>query len=71
MKRIAGILVAAVYAVITFLAFRNSADGWAGGHTDLGFWWAVIGGFLAIAGMGALVGTLLHTRRRNRSLSGG
>lgn len=71
MKRIAGILVAAFYAVITFLAFDNSADGWAGGHADLGFWWAVIGGFLGIAGLGALIGTLLHTRRRNRLPSGG
>lgn len=71
MKRIAGILVAAVYAVITFLAFGLSAAGWAGGHSDLGFWWAVIGGFLGIAGLAALVGTLLHTRQRNRSLSGG
>ncbi|MDE0075722.1 MAG: hypothetical protein OXU32_17360 [Gammaproteobacteria bacterium] len=71
MKRIAGILVAAFYAVITFLAFGHSADGWAGGHADLGFWWAVIGGFLAVAGLGALVGTLLHTRRRNRLPSGG
>jgi hypothetical protein len=71
MTRIAGILVAAVYAVITYLAFSNSADGWAGGHSDLGFWWAVIGCFLAIAGLGALIGTLLHTRKRNRSFSGG
>ena len=71
MKRIAGILVAAGYAVITFLALGHSADGWAGGHTDLGFWWAVIGCFLAIAGMSALIGTLLHTRQRNRPLSDG
>ena len=71
MKRIAGILVAAFYAVITFLAFGQSAAGWAGGHSDLGFWWAVIGGFLAIAGLGALIGTLLHTRDRNRLPTGG
>lgn len=71
MKRIAGILVAAFYAVITFLAFGHSMDGWVGGHADLGFWWAVIGGFLAIAGLGALIGTLLHTGRRNRLPSGG
>ncbi len=66
MARIVGILVAVFYAVVALLAFRQSASGWSGGHADLGFWWAVIGGFLAIAGLGALIGTLLHTRRRNR-----
>jgi hypothetical protein len=62
MKLIVGIVIAALYAVLAWLAFANSTGGWAAGHSDLGFWWAVIGCLLGIAGLGALVGTWLHTR---------
>lgn len=66
MKLAIGLLVGLVYVFISFLAYRNSAAGWNAGHADLGFWWAVIGTFLAIAALGALVGTWIHTRHARR-----
>jgi hypothetical protein len=62
MKLIIGVLIAAAYAVLSGLAFRASQGGWAQGQSDLGFWWAVIGTLLGIAGTGALIGTWKHTR---------
>jgi hypothetical protein len=62
MKLIVGILIGVLYAILAFLAFRVSSGGWAGGHPDLGFWWAVIGTLLGIAGLGALIGSWVHTR---------
>jgi len=57
MSRLFGLLVGAVWILFSFMAFRVSAEGWADGHTDIGFWWAVIGSFLGIAALVALVGT--------------
>ncbi|MFC1660881.1 hypothetical protein ACFL3S_05420 [Gemmatimonadota bacterium] len=62
MKRIVGIGIALLYALLSGLAFRSSKGGWAAGHSDLGFWWAVIGTLLGIAGLGALLGSWIHTR---------
>lgn len=62
MKRIIGVLLTLFYALISFLAFRASFGNWAVGNSDLGFWWSVIGSLLAIAGLGVLVGSWLHTR---------
>jgi hypothetical protein len=62
MKLIIGILIAVAYAVLSGLALTASRGGWAQGHSDLGFWWAVIGTLLGIAGLGALLGTWKHTR---------
>ena len=62
MKLIIGIVIAALYALLAGLAFTASTGGWAEGHGDLGFWWAVIGALLGIAALGALLGTWLHTR---------
>ncbi len=62
MARIFGILVGALWASFAYYAISRSADGWAAGHTDLGFWWAVIAGFLSIAAAAAVVGTWIHTR---------
>ena len=62
MKRIVGIVIAVIYAILCGLAYGTSGWRWRAGHADLGFWWAVIGTLLAIAGLGALVGTWLHTR---------
>jgi hypothetical protein len=62
MKLIVGVLIAVAYAVLSGLAFTASQGGWAEGHADLGFWWAVIGTLLGIAGLGALIGTWKHTR---------
>lgn len=60
MKKYAGLLIGVVYLLIAMGAFKNSIVGWQGGHSDLGFWWTVIGSLLAIAGLGALVGTWIH-----------
>jgi hypothetical protein len=63
MSRILGFAVGLVWLIFVFIAFSRSASGWSAGQTDIGFWWAVIGTFLAIASGAALVGTWLHTRR--------
>lgn len=62
MKRVLGIVLGVLWAVLAGLAFRESSNGWAAGHSDLGFWWAVIGTLLSIAGLGILVGSWIHTR---------
>ena len=62
MKLIIGLVIAALYVVLSGLAFTTSNVGWSEGHGDLGFWWAVIGTLLGIAALGALLGTWLHTR---------
>jgi len=63
MKRIIGIAIAVFYGVLSALAFTNSTGNWFQGNSDLGLWWGVIAVLLGIAGMGALFGTLIHTRR--------
>jgi hypothetical protein len=63
MSRILGIAVGLIWLVFVFIAFRNSAAGWAIGASDIGFWWGVIGTLLMIASGGAVVGTWIHTRK--------
>lgn len=60
MSRIFGFVVGAIWLIFAFFAFRSSQAGWQAGHSDLGFWWAVITGFLTIAATVALVGTARH-----------
>ncbi len=62
MKRVIGIVIGLLYLFISFNAFRTSAGGWNAGHSDIGFWWGVIAMLLGIAGIGAMVGSWLHTR---------
>ena len=62
MKRIVGIGIGIVYLGISALTLRTAAVGWQAGHSDLGFWWSVIAALLAIAGLGAVIGTWIHTR---------
>lgn len=57
MRRIVGLVVGIVWVGFAWVAFRNSAAGWSEGHSDLGFWWGVIGTFLAIAALSAAVGS--------------
>ena len=64
MKRIFGFAVGLIWLVFVVIAFRNSAAGWAGGHSDLGFWWGVIACLLTVASGAAMVGTWIHTRQR-------
>lgn len=63
MTKALGFLAGLVLLSLAAGAARTASLGWGGGHTDVGFWWTVIAGFLAIAGLGALVGTIIHTRR--------
>ena len=62
MRRIFGMGVGVVWRGMAFGAVRGSSAGWADGHSDLGFWWTVIVGLLAIAGLGAMIGTWIHTQ---------
>jgi hypothetical protein len=63
MSRILGFGVGLVWLAFVFVAFRNSMEGWNAGNNDIGFWWAVICAFLAIASVSAIVGTAIHTRQ--------
>ena len=67
MKRILGMGVGLVYFGIAFGAFTRARAGWAAGHADIGFWWTVVATFLAIAAVGALVGTWIHTQQKSVS----
>lgn len=60
MKRSIGLVIGVIYLLIAFGAYKNGMGGWTQGHSDLGFWWTVIGVLLTIAGLGALVGTWIH-----------
>lgn len=62
MKFLIGVVIGIGYAVLVGLAFTTSLAAWRAGNADLGFWWAVIGSILAIAGSGAVVGSWIHTR---------
>ena len=62
MKKALGYLAGIVLLALAGSAFRTAATGWSGGHGDVGFWWTVITCFLGIAGLGALIGTAIHTR---------
>jgi hypothetical protein len=66
MSRLIGFLIGVLWLVFAYMAFRSSAEGWAQGHSDLGFWWAVIGSFLGIAALTALVGTARYRYRGPR-----
>ena len=63
MKKALGFFAGLVLLALAAGAARTASLGWGGGHTDVGFWWTVIAGLLTIAGLGALVGTVIHTRR--------
>lgn len=64
MKRILGLGVGALWLVFSFSAFLNASAGRAMGAPDVAFWWGVIGSLLGIASLGAVGGTLIHTRSR-------
>jgi hypothetical protein len=66
MNRTIGVLVGVGLGVLAFGAFRTSAGGWSQEAMDIWFWWIVIGGFLGIAAVGAVIGTVLHTRPEDR-----
>ena len=57
MKRIVGVVAGLGLLLLAVLSYRNASGGWAEGHSDIGFWWTVIGSLLGIAGLSAVVGT--------------
>ena len=61
MNRIFGYLVGVVWLGLAYGAFQTGAAGRAAGQPDVGFWWSVIAGLLAIAALGALIGTTIHS----------
>jgi hypothetical protein len=64
MARIFGFAVGAIWLVFTGIAFMRSMNGFGANQTDVGFWWAFIGSFLALAAASAIGGTIIHTRER-------
>jgi hypothetical protein len=50
--------------ILAGFAYGDSSAGWMAGNTDIGFWWAVIAVLLTIAGLGAVIGTWIHTQPR-------
>lgn len=66
MKLAIGIHIGLFYLFLGYLAYLESSQGWTAGHSDLGFWWAVIAGLLGIAGLGAAIGTWRHVRMSRR-----
>ena len=65
MSRIFGFAVGAIWIVFAGIAFMRSMNGWGLEQSDVGFWWAFIGSFLALAAASAIGGTIIHTRRRD------
>lgn len=61
MKRIVGMTIGVIWLGLAFLALQRAMGGWELGHDDVGLWWAIISGLLAIAALGALIGTWIHT----------
>ena len=62
MSRILGMSAGVGILVLAGFAWGASVAGWSAGHSDIGFWWAVIATFLTIAGVSAVIGTWLHTQ---------
>jgi hypothetical protein len=67
MKRILGMGVGVFYLVLAFAAYSRARAGWDAGHSDIGFWFTVIGELQTIAALGALIGTWIHTQGTGRS----
>jgi hypothetical protein len=62
MKRILGMGVGVVYIVLAYAAFSRAGSGWEAGHSDIGFWFTVVGALLTIASLAAFIGTWIHTK---------
>ena len=61
MKRVIGIAIGIAYLGIAAFTLSYSTSSWRAGHADIGVWFTVIAAFLVIAGLGAIIGTWLHT----------
>jgi hypothetical protein len=64
-ERAFGMGVGLAWLGMAAAAYRSASLGWAAGHSDLGFWWTVIAALMAIAGLGAMIGTFIHTQPRD------
>ncbi|MDT8369274.1 MAG: hypothetical protein RQ745_08710 [Longimicrobiales bacterium] len=65
MNRLFGYLVGVLWLGLAFGAFQRGRAGGAEGFSDMVVWWTIIAAFLAIAGLGALIGTTLHTAKNS------
>lgn len=63
MNRIIGIVICLGVGVLAAISFQTAATGSAEGHPDVTFWWIIIGIFLAVASVGGVIGTWIHTRQ--------
>lgn len=66
MNRILGMLVGVGFVAMVVHAYGVSRAGWAADQADVGFWWAVIAGLLAIATVAVFAGTWIHTQPDRR-----
>ena len=66
MKLAIGVVLGLFYGFLSSQAFLRSSSGWSAGHSDLGFWWGVIGALLGIVGVSLLIGSWIHTRPSTR-----
>lgn len=63
MSRAFGFGVGLVWLGFAFAALQAAGEGWDSGYSELGFWWTVVAVLLATAGVGALIGTWIHTQK--------
>jgi len=62
MKRVIGMVLGVGYLGLVGYSYSMAQAGWDAGHSDVGFWFTVIAGFLAIAAVALFVGTWIHTQ---------
>ncbi len=64
MNRIFGYTIGLLWLYLAFGAFQRGQAGGEMGYTDMVVWWTIIAGLLTIAGLGALIGTTIHTSQK-------
>ncbi len=60
---IPGFIIGVLWLAMAATTIWSSARGYANGRPDWGLGWAIVGFFLAAAGLSALVGTWWHNFR--------
>jgi hypothetical protein len=63
---IPGFLVGVLWVAMALAALVTSARGYAHGRSDWGLGWGIVGTFLLLAGLAALIGTWWHNFRVSR-----
>lgn len=62
-SQVAGMIVGAVIAALAAWGIWSGVSGFQAGQQDVGFWYTVMGVFLALAAGAVFIGTRIHTRR--------